>query len=160
MGADCKIYLSGDTRVGDAAKVLGKLAGLESHWGEDREHGARWVTVPGADVVCTVVPEMVQIIVGEYKVYWHFEEHPYRLMAPRSTAFWIAAGRRLVEFFGGYIDYDDSDRSEKDYALSSPRTTNSPDDGAEWDVFQQAISDLRPLTLAEIKNAQQYAAYK
>ena len=66
----------------------------------------------------------------------------------------------MVNFFGGSIDYDDSDSTEVDYALSKPRKNNSPGYGKEWDDFQKAMSEIKPLTTEDLDNARRYAAYK
>jgi hypothetical protein len=80
---------------------------------------------------------------------------------PRSTPFWIAVGKRLVQFFGGEIDYQDCDEIDVDFARPSKSLKiNDPQDDDEWDTFQRRLFRLKPLMVEDIKDADQYAAYK
>ena len=170
MGLDTVIKLPGDVRVKDAANVIGILMGLAPVY--DRAGYAQWVTVPGVHVAsipslpecCHIqISSAVPLIDGEdaHTVMWHFEPTGgnARLMLPRSYPIWIAVGRRLVDFLGGSIHYADCAGGEPDYAKTSPRNCNCPNDGDEWDDFQQEMFNIKPITKKELKQAEQWASY-
>jgi len=172
MGVDTRITLPPAARVGDVAKVVGILLGLKSS--KEPLHDDTWyVAVPGAAIEPSGVVECalialkgpVSVFDGEASVHllYHFEgDHDgSRLLMPRSYAGWIALGRRLVDFFGGEVDYADCDAADVDYSV--PRKDwheIAPKDGEEWHAFQQRMLDLPPITKADVKACQQYAAYR
>lgn len=156
MGVDCRIYLPPDTRVGDVAKVLGLLAGLP---GELKPLGGAsggiYLDVPGAQVKSSEpVPECAAIHFGDHYVLYHFEgDGPgYNpaggpasvIMLPPSTPFWCGIAKGLVEFFGGVVDFNDSDDSDRDLEVERPRPWNNPCDGEPWDTFQREMAAVKP----------------
>jgi hypothetical protein len=176
MGIDTRIHLPANVQVGDVAKVIGILAGLppvKTILEQCRRDDAWFVRVEGITVTGTLgVPEMASInlkgklIDGQevHNVFYHFEDSDdrgdWRLLMPRSTAFWIAMGRRLIDFFGGYMDYADYDDERVDYESPvKPWRENAPEDGAQWQAFQERVFNVIPLTKADIKACQQFAAY-
>jgi hypothetical protein len=162
MGIDCKVHLPENVRVKDVANVIGALAGCpvkQKHYS-----GAVFVEVENVKVESTSVPQMAQIMVeppggcvdGEkcHFVYYFFEveEGSGRLLNPRSTAWWIAIMRRVVDFFGGSIDYSDCDDVDVDYSVpAKPDSVNRPTNGAEWDDLQNRILAIKPITVEEWK---------
>jgi hypothetical protein len=165
MGVDTRIYLPPDVRVDDVAKVLGIIAGLKPSW-HTSSPTCRWVTVPGVEVKPTTVPRMPEIhlrgkMVGDdwITVTFHYEPDgdPMRLLLPRSDAFWIAAGRKLVRFFGGHMMYQDID-DKVNYQALRPRPANNPSTGQPWRDFQEDMMRVRPLTLKQIKQFAHHAA--
>lgn len=160
MGTDCRIILPDNVVVGNVSKVLGRLAGLPV---ERHHHDPRtwWAKVKGAKVETTSVPEMVMIRWGDRHTTYHFEYGPGgRLMLPRSTAFWLAAGNRLIEFFGGSIDWNDCDATDVDREFpAKTRAENSPEDGEPWYDFQDRLMALKPLHRDEIEAMREHAAY-
>jgi len=171
MGVDCGINLPDNVRVKDVAQIIGIAAGLTPQWGGS--HGAKWVEVPGADVTNTIIPEMVEIAIRSlghllidgdamHTVNYHFEsDNNGRSLNPRSTAFWLAVAHRLVDFFGGTIDYQDCDDVEVDYFVpANVRSVNSPSDNEEWDLFQQRKFEVKPITKEELLHYDNLAAYK
>jgi hypothetical protein len=159
MGVDCRIQLPDDVGVRNVAKAIGLLSGLEfeKHFlGPSHEYV--WsVHVPGVQVGISGMPECCQIIVRAIKnplvdgeeshyVLYHFEpSEGGRLMLPPSTPFWCAVGDALIDFFGGKIDYNDCDDTDWDRAVPKPRGRNNPQDGEEWQRFQQELSELKPV---------------
>ena len=133
--------------------------------------GGQYVGVQGVKAVTTTQPEMAEIKVSgapvfggrDVGLFYHFEgeESGYRrCLMPRSRAEWIALGRRLADFFGGKVDYDDSDGVGYDYEVP-PRTDteNCPEDGRPWKALQARIHALAPLSKAEIQACQDSATY-
>jgi len=99
---------------------------------------------------------------GDRQVTYHFEPDngAGRLLLPRSTPFWIALGVRLVDFFGGTVDYSDCDSVDVDYQVAAKSALdNGPTDGEAWNVMQQRIIDLKPLSRQEIEAAAAFASY-
>ncbi len=41
---------------------------------------------------------------------------PSIMLLPRSTSFWLSVGKGLIDFFGGKMDYNDSDDIEINYS--------------------------------------------
>ncbi len=162
MGVDTRITLPGDVRVDDAATVIGILAGLQK---TKREFTGGWsVHAEGMKVSSYTIDGLAPCAHIEFPghdLMWHFEvDHGKRLISPRSTPFWLAVGKALVDFFGGTIDYQDSDATEVDYEAHTPRLHNDPDDDGPWDAFQEAIFALQPLTRNNIKAMREHAAYR
>lgn len=168
MGIDCKIRLPEDVRVRDVADVVALLAGRPFRWVE--QAGGRWIEVDAVEVrsLGDVLVECAEILIAEgpgvvrekLRVLYHFEpSEGGRLLMPRATAAWVAVGRRLVEFFGGSVDYNDCDGIQEDYRARPPRDDNKPENGVEWNTFQAAKAAVVPLTEAEVAAAVPLAAY-
>lgn len=180
MGVNCRIHLPDSCRVDVVANVMGALAGLPvtRHPLNSPSHPRAWSAhVEGAVVSNTNTPSMARIMLtatGDRKLFdgeplhhtfYHFEsswgQHGGRVMLPRSFAFWIAIGRRLVDFFGGVLDYQDCDDSEMDYVgLDKGRKMNSPETGKPWQNLQERIAAIVPITKAEWRACDVFAAYK
>lgn len=168
MGVDCKINLPDNVSIKNVASVIGAVCGCPAK--KVPLNNTSWYAeVSGVVVLPTAIVEMarIQILrttldgVSGHEVFYHFECRCGRLLSPKSTAFWIAVGRRLVEFFGGTMDYNDCDDLECDYRVPGKTgEDNSPQDGVPWHVFQQRILDIKPITEEEWRGCDQYAAYK
>lgn len=167
MGVDCKIYLPDNVRIRDVAHVIAISAGLKPRWGGSGK--AKWVEVP-VEVRNTSYPSMAEIAIygdlvdGEKRhfVYYHFEcSKDGRQLMPRSTAFWIAIAHKLVDFFGGTIDYNDCDDVDIDYSKdANSRLVNAPEGNKEWDAFQERLFNVKPITKEELEHYDIFAAYK
>lgn len=77
-------------------------------------------------------------------------------LIPPSTPFWIAMATRLVDLFGGALDYQDCDESECDY-FRFERAPDQSDRG--FIAFHKKLIELDALTGTEIENCRQFAAY-
>jgi hypothetical protein len=141
MGTDCKIYLPGNVRISDVANVLGITLGAEARWcGSD---GATWVIVPEV-AVHPSMPEMASIITRGRRVSYHFEvSRPNvgrRLASLGAGPEAVAVARVLVDFFGGYADFNDCDATDRDYEQPDRSDAeNCPEDGVEWDALMDRI---------------------
>jgi hypothetical protein len=85
--------------------------------------------------------------------------HHGRGLKPRSTGFWIAAARGLVDFFGGWADFNDSDDIDVDYERPE-KPDLAAHDGLAWQHFQNRLASVQPLTSADLDWAEPLAAYK
>lgn len=169
MGVDCRCYLPAWVRVYDVALVLGILSGLEKSKKPLISADGWYTEVAGVRVVSggDSQPQCVWIDCATVSrprvgVLYHFEPSygKGRLLMPRSRPFWIAACRRLVDFFGGELDYNDCDESDIDYTVpAKPWEEISPEDGPAWQALQQRLFDLEPLSEEELAWAQTVAAY-
>lgn len=170
MGVNCNISLPANVRVDDVASVMGAAAGCEVRKMLLNGTDSWAVRVLGVDVRGSdTCPGMAVITIhnptldseSKHWCYYHFEHRGgRRLLSPKSTAFWIAVGRRLVEFFGGRIDY----RNCADVGFleipDKPDGLNHAEDGAEWDALQMRIAAVKPITKAEWRSLDAVAAYK
>lgn len=134
------------------------------------QDGIGWsVKVEGVCVKTTTCPEMARIQVGHttfdgvsnHFVFYFFESSVGgRLLSPKSTAFWLAIGHRLVDFYGGSIDYSDSDNIDVNYwKQPKSRAENAPEDGDDWRDFQERLLRVQPLTSEEVATYADKAAY-
>ncbi len=169
MGMDCKIYLPHNIRVDDVASVIGACLGCPKS--KQSLSTNSWVArVNGASVLPSAMPELCIIRItngtvddqSNWTFHYHFECHRLgRLIMPRSFAVNIALGKRLVNFFGGILDYNDYDDSDVDYEVKcKDDKTNRPEDGEQWDDLQRRIFDTPPLTEKEILDCVELSAYQ
>ena len=83
----------------------------------------------------------------------------YRLLMPRSTPFWIAIGTKLIQFFGGEIDFNDCDSKGMDLKRKKPRKWNDPSNGKSWQDLQKDMWGLKPIAKDDLVAAAKYASY-
>ena len=178
MGVDTHVFLSPDVHVRHVAKVMGILAGLpKTRKNFNLSLDSPWtVEVIGQEVKpCRNVAELCEIhlhghmIDGEdhHWAYYHFESdnsgkvsrHEKQLTF-RSTSFWIAIGVGLVKFFGGDVDFYDTDDKYKDFVAPYPKIRNSPEDGKPWQDFQEKMFNLKPLTRSNLQGFRKHEIYK
>lgn len=167
MGVDARITLPGFVSVVSVADVIGILVGNRKQFGT-LPGGHEYVEVEGVEVKgLPTLPGCADIIIkdetGEvsYYVLYHFEwQHDgTRGLMPRSRPDWLAIGKGLVDFFGGQIDYSDSDDVDVDYKVP-PRTELADlNDGEVFDRTQERLRDLQSLTDADIEAMIPHAAY-
>jgi hypothetical protein len=174
MGVDIRILLPANVRVDDVAKVLAILDGVPA---KKRQLGNWWLQPPCqgesycADVDVDVagaekIPSCAHIdwtgASGKRLWLYHFEsDNGWRLLMPRATAWNIAAGRRLIRFFGGKLDYNDCDSTSwNEIVHAKSSTVNAPNDGKPWHNLQDRLLALTPLTQEEIESADKVASYK
>jgi hypothetical protein len=166
MSTCCNIFLPSDVIISNVVEVIGILLGQEKIR-QDLGQGDWACHVKSTNgfsfdnrnnsnifIEATCIPGMVTIKIKrnkfdefEYDANYFFEtENGMRLLTGKDNYFWKSIGTGLIKFFGGYIDYTDSDNIEKDLEFEKPRNNNSPNDGDEWDKFQQELLDLKPLS--------------
>lgn len=148
MGVNIHCRLPSHTRVRDVALVIGAVVGMPIV----REE-TDLVMAPDARVETTSVPEMVYITFEDRHAAYFFEDedHDGRLFYPRSTPFWCAVAHRLVEFFGGEVDYNDCDDSSCDFKAKANRRSTT-------EVMREVLT-IKPLTRDEIATFKQVAGY-
>ncbi len=174
MGVNCKIMLPNNARLTNVAEVLAILSGQQPRK-EQFQSGDGWAVrvdtiryrthdyLPQCPTIEWIQHSTVDKVEEYHSVMFHYEpEHgSHRLIMPPSTAWWLAAGKRLVDFFGGELDYNDSDSTDVDYRKRKKSDeVNSPEDTPEWEVFQQRMFEVKPITEKEIKDMVKHAVYK
>ena len=174
MGVNSHIYLDPTARLSDVTLVIGILAGLKA---EKRFYDGKYATtgpygarVEGVKAEACSFPELAAITIengiggtGRH-CYWHWESEPNiaipnaHMLSPKANPFWIAVGKRLVDFFGGIMVYSDCD-GNIDHAANRPRDTNFVQTGKAWADFQDEMLALQPVTLEEYHEANKLSAY-
>ena len=174
MGVNTSISLPPQTQIRDVALVLAALDGIPVEkgyfktdtpsfgWGAQLTGGThrhiRYGTIDS-------LPECVHIQWTNNEgtarqVLYHFEFNgANRGMLPPSTAWWIAAAKRIVDIFGGIVDYNDCDDHDQDY-MQPIADDISATQGDAWGRWQERLLAVTPLTDEEIKQARIHAAYK
>lgn len=172
MSVDTRITLPSGVRLDDVADVLGIIVGLP-HAVEPMEshpHTAL-LCVEGVSTRSSHAPEMAIIALEGPMVdggnlrhaYYFFESDSNvwprgsRSILVRSTPFWVAAGKRLVEFFGGQIDYKDGDDIEVDF--QAPEDHLAQSDGEAWVRHQHDMDQVVSLTMEDLVAAKKHAYY-
>lgn len=167
MGVDCRVTLPPSARLSWVVKVIGVAAGCPIREETSRHSNYTFVRVDGVRAQVTSIPEMAEIVIDrqtvdgetDHHVNYHFEGDDgdgTHAMIPRSTAFWIAVMRRVVDFFGGDLTYSDYEGGI-DYRVE-PRNNSVSDEN--WEVLQDRLRAVKPVTEAEWRACDQYAAYK
>lgn len=169
MGVDVRLYLYRSADLKDVANALSILAGNDPNPQPIRGGGKSWeYPQPKVEIKNSgdLSPTMWTIQFNSEQTdphnqvhftYVHLtSDHGFGFVAsPPSTPWWIAVCRRLVDLFGGALDYNDCDLSEADYF----RFETPIDHDALYVARQRAILDLKPVTGPEIEACRGFAAY-
>lgn len=157
MGVSCRVLLPANVRIKDVVAVIAASAGYRPTRQDFGGRNQGWYTkVDGVTIKPQFDGSYATIEFDGRFVIYNFEcstEPGKRQLNPTSTAFWGAIGKRLVDFFGGKIDYDDSDDVDWDYeAPEKSNLENSPSDGDEWYDLQKRLLEVKPLIEAELES--------
>lgn len=166
MGVNCHITLPDNVRIDDVAKVIGILVGCKAEYEKFDSGNGGSTVVSGVQARTTSMPELAYITVtipegkprlhpdGECRFSWfyHMEsDTPGRCVSPGSYPLSQAVGVRLVQFFGGSVDFSDCDDVDVDYKRPwKSWEENHPSDGEAWERFQQRLLALKPLDEKEV----------
>lgn len=86
-----------------------------------------------------------------------------RLLAPKSSACWLAVGEKLVEFFGGklvFADCEDSNDPENIYVVDEglySSSINHSDD--RWYSYNNALKNIQPITAEDVLRFKDVCCY-
>lgn len=143
MGISTNIYLPGNVRFKDVMTVIGVTVGLDKKK-RDIGGGSYYVDVDGIQArTYNSQPDMVNIEFGNRFCHWFFEHYSDlgdRVLLCGDSDFWRIVGNRLVDFFGGYVDYDDCDEIDFDYEVPmKSNSENRPTSGEPWKNLQERI---------------------
>lgn len=170
MGVDCSIHLPDTARFRDVAQVIGILLGQPFRQikigGSDGIH----VEVDGVETSSGASIECAEINIPDKQrwFYYHFEfsgpsyqehdTHCGRGLLVRSCADNIALGVALVKFFGGFVDFNDSDEHDYDFAWPEQSDIRA-NNGEAWNSYHRRMLALKPLTKKDIEQYESKAAY-
>lgn len=168
MGIDARIYFPPQVAVDYVAEAIAIAGGAK--W-EDRDIGGARnelvvVNVPSLEVMSSRVVTLVDIRffdeirqVPRY-VNYHFEfgTKGERGLMPRSRAYWLAVGKKVVDAFGGKLDYSDCDNSDIDYEVEV-RWPDEWQDGPGYEQLQAILRSITPVTAEDIAAMAEFAAY-
>ena len=184
MGVDCNCFLPSNVRIDDVAKVMCILMGkkpFKEHSSIHPKDDTWWAQVPkdSYSFKHTSSPYYVEILIkvagdaltargdaGDVVSASYFYEcedkraGKFIQIHVRSTAFWIAVCKGLVDFFGGEVGFPDY--TDKIHYKKKPKSIkqNHPSRNPDWGVFQERMMAIKPLTLDDFKKAYNHAAYK
>jgi hypothetical protein len=168
MTIDAVLNLPGNVRFQDVKEVLTQLYGGEDEPvmyflpGSDFTCGELFVSTeveyddqssalhvePGVDVRLLDVHEKKSAFTASCdRYFWSFEgENGTRRMHRISNPWSIAVFKALADFFGGTVDFDDSDSSFADHVVEpKSHELNCPTDGAPWQSLMERIAAVKPL---------------
>jgi hypothetical protein len=170
MGVDTQIHLPYSAQARHITQVIGILAGLpKTHdvHGYLEVQGAK--LCPGTDfspdILTIKLNSQEPMVDGETEhfclLFMESTTDRGKLLMPRSTPFWIAVGRELVDFFGGSMLYQDDSSHEVDYFRPSrDNTTEGRLDESNFYEMQKRIESVKPLTVQNLHDASKFAPYK
>lgn len=180
MSVDTKVTLPAGAQIADVAMVIALLLGKSRTWTEckNTNNYREGLTEPTANGWCTVEgisystsdnqPHCCTINIGsipqQYGDGWWFFYHfefggGHHGMSGGSRAERIALHKRLVDVFGGTVDYNDCDSREVDYRRKSPNWLGKSDD-KNFHAKHIAFWAITPITPKEIAACNKPASYK
>jgi hypothetical protein len=175
MGVDTRVSLPPNVMINHVAEVIGKLLGAPSKLtvlggspygncnrdplGHEPHGTCDGHPSYGVDVAhtttesATAVVECANIRVAipgdePRRFFYHFELPGGRrgITLHSATARNIALAHAIVDFFGGRVDDNDSDRTCVDYEVPDKSDDeNCPNDGEPWHSLQRRIHALQPV---------------
>lgn len=168
MSVNAHITLSHDAWVIDVAQAIAVLSGIKPEWRTKDKFTFLWV--PGMTMSASSgwwaahIKINGQLVDGEaiHEVTLWFEdpEHPLysRLLMPLSTPYWLAIGKRLIDFFGGVLIYQDHLPKESLH-IPKRRPHYNHNDDEQFSIRQDELFRLEPLRASDIQAMRPYAAY-
>jgi hypothetical protein len=181
MGCNTHIFLPTDVGPHEVRTVIGILAGLKAERLKfDRSNGTH-VRVTGAEepggiysgfeTLLFKAPKGDTLVDGDETHFCNFHRmsrrngHLWNCLTPTSTPFWCAIGRRLVEWFGGVVEFNDCGSAKAPNVFRRARSCPVdrygllPDDGKAWETYNDALMKLQPLSRIDLKRGWKVAAY-
>ena len=165
MGVDTVVLLPAHVRVQDVTDVIGKLLGHSSKLRDSGSVDVAQVNVENIEGLPDCVYLRGYHGKGDQRRPTFTFTYPFesddgrRIIMRRSRAENIALFRRLVDFFGGSVDYQDCDAEDADYSVECPIDESAPTDGDAWYAFQKRIHVMTPLSEEEVAACEEFAAY-
>lgn len=166
MSTNCKLYLPSTVRLKDVLTVLSRAVGHKIEKVPFSSGSSSWYAKSDgayAKPLGTNDHEMLYLTwSGGRMIPWTFEgDGGTRLLFPLSTPFMCALCKKLVEFFGGELIYDEScDEDDVENVLRvKPKPTVDPKDDSTYEPFQKRLSAVTPLTMDDINEGKIVSAY-
>lgn len=174
MGVDAVIYLPPYVDDDDVCEMMAICAGARAYRRDFGQGHSGWsAVVDGISYRAEGhgrFPTLVQVgfsdALGRERHAYYFPRHRATggpMIRPRSTPFWIAIGRRLIQVFGGKLNYQDSDGeiNEEVDPADAQLTAEDCDEGNNEGFYkrQNALMSARALTPEELISASKVAGY-
>lgn len=165
MGIDAVLSLPGNVRLQDVKEVLWRLYGTEEKQvlyvpGSDFTYGELFIATSvgyhdQTFLLCAEPGEDLRLLNNERsefaipcdRFFWSFEGGNGTRRLHRIANPWtIAVLKALADFFGGTVDFDDSDDSYADHVVEpGSNERNCPTDGYAWQGLMGRLADVGPL---------------
>lgn len=164
MASSAKLSLPPNVQVRLVATVAGLCMGRKANLVEVDKAGS-YVEADGVTVTLCGVVGLADInIPSPDPAVWdeptllvyHFESDPdgRRIVTAPSEARYLALFTKLVNFFGGRLDYDDCDRVECDLEMMDrTNRANAPVSDVDYAILQERLLAIEPV---EAKDIPQY----
>jgi hypothetical protein len=167
MGVNARIYLPPPVRL-DYVSIALAIAGGARWENFDLQEGTgvQAVRVPSLDLrspggaPCIAAVEFRDSMRNERRhllYYFEFGDKGERGLMPASRPYWLAVGKKLVDTFGGRIDYSDFDDCHNDYEVEN-RWPEDWEDTA-FVRLEDMLRAIQPVTREEIRAMEKFAAY-
>ena len=164
MGISCNIFIPKNCLMRDVANCIGIFAGCKTSK-VYISNNLYYVKVDDLKIrpqLGNVHSPMFAIYTNvvaccghnHFAYYFHesFVDPNYFLLTAGDCDFWKVVGKKLVTFFGGYVDYYDSDDNTCDFKVKAkPNNVVRPITGRPWEIFQEKLLKLKPITIEEIE---------
>ena len=165
MGVDAKIFLPPQVAVHYVAEAIAIAGGAQWEKSVLRDD-LEVVSVPSLELKPSSVITLAEIRFHDsirnqpHWIAYHFEfgGKGERGVMPRSHPYWLAVGKKVVDAFGGRIDYADCDDSSNDYE-APVRWPEGWEDGPGYQALQAILRSITPVTDEDIRAMEEYAAY-
>ena len=164
MSENCTIFFPCDARVGDIHTAMAILSGLPWAW-KDLGGGRdphQYVEAAGTKVnTFEHAPGMLELelrgpmVDGDevHSATWHYQGDAgfHQLNCGNATPYWQALAMRLVDCFGGTVDFNDCDSSDIDYVAPHPGWDLLHRRNEDYVRMQRLLAELVPLTIEDLK---------
>ena len=178
MGCDTRVRLPYGTHIEDVGDVIAILLGNPVQWHDcTPTQGTRVTEQPtksgfirtgvtykpseSSPHLVTIVPPTIPEMYGDgWWFLYSFEGAKGPNMSGGSRAERIALHRRLVDFFGGVVDYNDCGVKMSNYRRKSPAWLGKNDTSKHYHDIQVAKFNLKATTAEEIAACEKFAAYQ
>jgi hypothetical protein len=184
MGSNCDVYLPPDVEPDKVARLAGILAGLKATQQdigrggdptiltEVEGAGTKTCGISGMDAITLRAPDGLTLVDGETNHFASFHYcsryngRIYNKLYPTSNVFWCALSKRLVQWFGGVLIYNDCGYLKGKNVFRSKRHCPVDrhgllsEDGPSWQKYQDALLKVKPLTMLDIEAANEVSGYK
>jgi hypothetical protein len=146
MGISVRIALPKSARIYDVANAAASLMGCH-------RRNIEYTLCSSTLTRITFYGPNGSLVDGEdeHMLSFHNENEylpSHNLLTVPSTPFWIAVGKGLAKFFGGLVDFNDSDTIAYDYEVAERNNLITND--ADFDVFYARLNLIKPLNSDDI----------
>ena len=157
MGANINLVLPHAACVADVAKIMGKLAGVDT-----RVRIEPCTDLPSLVTIQLDAPGGKTFVDGEkeHYCYYHFEGIEGRTLTPKDFGWWVAMSKGLIDFYGGKATHDINNEVIYAKPKRPVKYINGDSlDGEDWRRFKARIENVKPFSEDEWKACVPESAY-